>query len=77
LSRSALGEAPQQREGLHQHLLLVEAGPGGLSLDAARGRERAGSRWALAALLTGALGALAAHAAAAAAPLPPAEANAG
>ncbi|MGA2454764.1 MAG: DoxX family protein [Solirubrobacteraceae bacterium] len=57
-------------------LLLVEAGPGGLSLDAVRGRERSGSRWALAALLTGALGALVAHVAAAAAPLPPAEADA-
>ncbi len=53
-------------------LILVEAGPGGLSLDAARGRERSGSGWALAALATGALGALAAHVAAAAAPLPPA-----
>jgi putative oxidoreductase len=53
-------------------LLLVEAGPGGLSLDAARGRERSGSGWALAALLTGALGAAAAHVAAASAPLPPA-----
>lgn len=51
-------------------LLLVEAGPGGLSLDAARGRERSGSGWALAALVTGALGALAAHMAAAAAPAP-------
>jgi putative oxidoreductase len=57
-------------------LLLVEAGPGGLSLDAARGHERAGSGWALATLLTGALGSLAAHAAAAAAPLPAADANA-
>lgn len=57
-------------------LLLVEAGPGGLSLDAARGRERSGSLWALATLLTGALGSLAAHAAAAAAPLPPADASA-
>jgi putative oxidoreductase len=53
-------------------LMLVEAGPGGLSLDAARGRERSGSGWALAALLTGALGALGAHVAAASAPLPPA-----
>ena len=53
-------------------LMLVEAGPGGLSLDAARGRERSGSGWTLAALATGALGALGAHVAAAAAPLPPA-----
>lgn len=52
-------------------LLLVEAGPGRLSLDAARGRERSGSGWALAALVTGALGALGAHMAAAAAPAPP------
>jgi putative oxidoreductase len=42
-------------------LMLVEAGPGGLSLDAARGRERTGGGWTLAALVTGALGALAAH----------------
>ncbi len=53
-------------------LLLVEAGPGGHSLDAARGRERSGSGWALAALATGALGAIGAHIAAASAPLPPA-----
>jgi putative oxidoreductase len=52
-------------------LLLVEAGPGGHSLDAARGRERSGSGWALAALAAGALGALGAHVAAASAPLPP------
>jgi putative oxidoreductase len=53
-------------------LLIVEAGPGGLSLDAARGSERSGSGWALAALATGALGALGARLAATAAPLPPA-----
>jgi putative oxidoreductase len=54
-------------------LALVEVGPGPLSLDAARGRERSGSGWALAALATGALGSLGAHLAAAAAPpLPPA-----
>jgi putative oxidoreductase len=51
-------------------LVLVEAGPGGLSLDEALGRERSGPGWALAALLTGALGALGAHAVAAAAPAP-------
>ena len=42
-------------------LALVEVGPGPLSLDAALGHERSGSGWALAALLTGALGALGAH----------------
>ncbi len=52
-------------------LALVEVGPGPLSLDAARGRERSGSGWAIAALATGALGALGAHLAAAAAPPPP------
>jgi putative oxidoreductase len=52
-------------------LALVEVGPGGLSLDAALGRERAGSGWALAALTTGALGAVGARLAAAAAPAPP------
>jgi putative oxidoreductase len=53
-------------------LLLVEAGPGGHSLDAARGHERSGSGWALAVLAAGAAGALGAHVAAASAPLPPA-----
>jgi len=55
-------------------LALVEVGPGGLSLDAARGRERSGSGWALAALLAGGLGALGAQLAAAAAPAPAAHA---
>jgi putative oxidoreductase len=53
-------------------LALVEVGPGGLSLDAALGRERAGSGWTLAALATGALGAVGARLAAGAAPAPPA-----
>jgi putative oxidoreductase len=58
-------------------LALVEAGPGPLSLDAARGRERSGSGWAIAALAAGALGALGAHLAAAAAPpLPASDAEA-
>jgi putative oxidoreductase len=52
-------------------LALAELGPGELSLDAARGKERSGSGWALAALAAGALGAIGAHAAAAAQPLPP------
>jgi putative oxidoreductase len=55
-------------------LALVEVGPGSLSLDAALGRERSGSVWALAALLAGGLGALGAHLAAAAAPSSPAAA---
>jgi putative oxidoreductase len=42
-------------------LALAELGPGPLSLDAARGRERAGTRWALAAGAAGALGALGAQ----------------
>lgn len=53
-------------------LALVEVGPGGLSLDAALGRERTGSGWTLAALLAGALGALGAQLAADAQPVPPA-----
>jgi putative oxidoreductase len=52
-------------------LALAEVGPGALSLDAARGRERSGSGWALAALLVGAIGAIGAHAAAEANPAPP------
>ncbi|HEY7932709.1 MAG TPA: DoxX family protein [Solirubrobacteraceae bacterium] len=53
-------------------LALVEVGPGQLSLDALRHRERSGFTWALAALAAGALGALGAHlAAAAAAPSAP------
>jgi putative oxidoreductase len=49
-------------------LALAEVGPGDLSLDAALGRERSGSCWALLALAAGALGALGANRAAAAAP---------
>jgi putative oxidoreductase len=49
-------------------LALAEVGPGALSLDAARGRERSGSGWALAALAVGALGAIGSYAAAAAQP---------
>ena len=51
-------------------LALAEVGPGALSLDGARGSERHGSGWALAALATGALGSLGAHLAAAAQPAP-------
>ena len=51
-------------------LALAEVGPGTLSLDAARGRERSGSGWALAALATGALGAIGSYAIAAAQPAP-------
>jgi putative oxidoreductase len=51
-------------------LALAEVGPGAISLDAARGRERSGSGWALAALTTGALGALGSYAAAAMQPAP-------
>ena len=53
-------------------LALVEVGPGALSLDQARGRERFGTRWALTALGAGALGAIGAYAAAAAQPASPA-----
>ena len=52
-------------------LALAEVGPGELSLDALRGRERSGSRWALAALAAGALGAFGSYAAAAAQPAAP------
>jgi putative oxidoreductase len=52
-------------------LALAEVGPGPLSLDAARGRERSGSHWALAALATGAIGAIGSYAIAAAQPAPP------
>ncbi|HTA05023.1 MAG TPA: DoxX family protein [Solirubrobacteraceae bacterium] len=47
-------------------LAIAEVGPGPLSLDAARGRERHGSGWALAALAGGLLGAVGAHLSAAA-----------
>ncbi len=60
-------------------LALAEIGPGPLSLDAARGRERAGAGWALAAAGAGVLGALGAYAATAAQqasePTPDASAN--
>jgi putative oxidoreductase len=52
-------------------LALAEVGPGPLSLDAARGRERSGSHWAFAALAAGAIGAIGSHALAAAQPAPP------
>jgi putative oxidoreductase len=52
-------------------LALAEVGPGPLSLDAARGRERSGSHWAIAAFATGALGAIGSYAIAAAQPAPP------
>jgi putative oxidoreductase len=57
-------------------LAIAEVGPGPLSLDAARGKERVGSGWALAALCAGVIGAAGAHFSAAAnqpAPEPAAE----
>ena len=45
-------------------LALAELGPGPLSLDAARGRERSGTGWVLASAGAGLLGALGAHLAA-------------
>lgn len=56
-------------------LAIAEVGPGPLSLDAARGRERSGSGWALTALIGGVIGAAGAYLSAAAnqpAPAPPA-----
>jgi len=41
---------------------LAELGPGPLSIDAIRGRQRSGARWALLALTLGAIGAAGAHA---------------
>lgn len=40
---------------------LAESGPGSLSLDALRGKERSGARWGLFSLLLGAAGAAGAH----------------
>ena len=51
-------------------LMLVEAGPGSLSLDAALGRERSGTGWTIAALAGGVAGAIGAHLVAASAPAP-------
>ena len=51
-------------------LALAETGPGSPSIDAARGNEKSGSKWALLALLLGVLGAEGAHAVAEAAPAP-------
>ena len=56
-------------------LALADAGPGGLSLDAALGRERKGPGWALAALAAGVLGAVGAKLVADAAPAAPAPAT--
>ncbi len=52
-------------------IALTEVGPGGLSLDAALGKERSGPAWALAALLLGAAGAVGAHLLAESYPAPP------
>jgi putative oxidoreductase len=52
-------------------LALAEVGPGDLSLDNALGTEREGPFWALAALVTGAIGALGAHLVAGPAPEAP------
>jgi putative oxidoreductase len=52
-------------------LALADLGPGPLSLDAARGRERSGSRWTLSALAAGVIGALGAHLFAASQSVPP------
>lgn len=51
-------------------LALVDAGPGGLSVDAARGKVHDGGAWTLAALLAGIAGATGAHLLAEAAPKP-------
>ena len=51
-------------------LALAEVGPGPLSLDAARGRERAGPGWALAALAAGTIGAIGVQQATARQPVP-------
>ena len=40
---------------------LAESGPGGLSLDALRGKEKAGAKWGLFSLLLGTAGAAGAH----------------
>ena len=40
---------------------LAESGPGGLSLDALRGKEKSGARWGLFSLVLGAAGAAGAH----------------
>jgi putative oxidoreductase len=52
-------------------LAIAEVGPGPLSLDGARGNERSGSGWALAALAAGAAGAAGAHLVTASQPAPP------
>jgi putative oxidoreductase len=52
-------------------IALVEVGPGGMSLDEARGSERSGSTWALAALAAGTLGAVGIRLASAPQLLPP------
>jgi putative oxidoreductase len=49
-------------------LMLAETGPGSPSVDAARGKEYSGTKWALAALALGAAGAAGAHFAAEATP---------
>jgi putative oxidoreductase len=56
-------------------LALAETGPGSPSIDSARGSEAHGPKWALIALLLGAVGAVGAHVVAEAAPAPEPEAE--
>jgi putative oxidoreductase len=55
-------------------LALAETGPGSPSIDAARGSEMYGPKWAALALLLAAIGSAGAHAAASSAPVPEAPA---
>ncbi|MCA1682430.1 MAG: DoxX family protein [Actinobacteria bacterium] len=52
-------------------LMLVETGPGKLSLDALLRNERTGARWAMFSALAGVAGAVGAHLAAESEPAPP------
>jgi putative oxidoreductase len=69
ISRVHLKNGPWMTSGGYEYnavliaaaLTLAEIGPGPLSIDAVRGRERSGDKWALIALALGVAGAAGAH----------------
>ncbi|MGB9186281.1 MAG: DoxX family protein [Solirubrobacteraceae bacterium] len=81
INRVHLAKGPWAADGGYEYnvvliaavLALAETGPGSPSIDAARGSEAHGPKWAALALLLGAIGAAGAHAVAEAAPAPAAQ----
>jgi putative oxidoreductase len=69
INRVHLKNGPWAQKGGYEYnvvltaaaLAIAEAGPGALSLDALRGREKAGAKWGIFSLALGAAGAAGAH----------------